>query len=259
MPIAKAVGGGGFCSALAIEPSWALRPGRQDQCFGGSADDRTSHEHKIGWERGLARGRADCRLCVLFGWISLTGEKRFIDIKVARFDQSGIGGHEIAGREKNDIARHDLRRRNVDRLSVAKRLGGKRDLLAQTFGSVLGLALLRHVEDHGHEHNGGDDDEARNVSCERRYPAAKSRIKTSGLLNLSDKGGDRGFPFEPYAIRFGPTVLRIAAASAAPRPLSVECSCRKRSGSGTTARSDISGPDCSGAPLAERPRRLRDA
>ena len=26
MPTAKAVGGGGFCSALAIEPSWALRP-----------------------------------------------------------------------------------------------------------------------------------------------------------------------------------------------------------------------------------------
>ena len=79
--------------------------------------------------RAAVRG---CRRRLLFGGIGLAGEKRFIDVEVAGFDQPGIGGHEIAGREKNDIAGHDLRHRNIDRLSIAKRLGGKRDLLAQT-------------------------------------------------------------------------------------------------------------------------------
>ena len=93
-------------------------------------------------------------------WISLAGEQGFINVEIAGFDQPGIGRHQIARREQNDIAGYDLRRRDVDRLSVAQRLGGKRNLLAQPLSSVLGLALLRHVEDHGHEHDDGDDDEA---------------------------------------------------------------------------------------------------
>ena len=117
----------------------------------------------------VSRWRAGGRRRVLFGRIGLAGEKRFVDVKVAGFDQPRIGGHEIAGGEKKDIAGHDLRRGNIDRLSIAKRLGGERNLLAQALGGVLGLALLRHVEDHGHEHDDGDDDEARNVAGERRY------------------------------------------------------------------------------------------
>ncbi len=144
-----------------------LAPGRQDQRLGGSADHRASHEHKIGRERARPR-RAGRRRRVLFGRVRLAGEKRFVDVEVAGFDQSGVGGHEIAGGEKNDIAGHDLSRGNVDRLSIAKRLGGKRDLLAQALGGVLGLALLHHVEDHRHQHDGRDDDEARNVAGERR-------------------------------------------------------------------------------------------
>jgi hypothetical protein len=104
-----------------------------------------------------------------FGWVSLAGEKRFINVEVAGFDQPGIGGHEIAGREKNDIARYDLPHWDIDWLSVAKRLSRKCNLLAQLLSGVLGLALLRHVEDHGHDHNDGDDDEARDVSGECRY------------------------------------------------------------------------------------------
>ncbi len=114
--------------------------------------------------RGNALSPGDAgggRRSLLLGWISLAGEQGFIDVKIAGFDQPGIGGHQIARREQNDIAGYDLRRRDVDRLSVAQRLGGKRNLLAQPLSGVLGLALLRHVEDHGHEHDDGDDDEAR--------------------------------------------------------------------------------------------------
>ena len=86
------------------------------------------------------RGLGDCWRGLLFGGVSFAGEKRFIDVEVAGFDQPRIGGHEIASGKKNDITRHDLRRGDIDWLSIAKRLGGKRDLLAQTISSVLGGA-----------------------------------------------------------------------------------------------------------------------
>ena len=190
----------------------SFAPGRHDQRLGGSAHHRASHEYEIGRERGLAHGGAGRRRRALFGRVGLAGEKRFIDIEVARFDQPGIGGYEIAGREKNDIAGHDLRRWNVDRRSIAKRLGGKRDLLAQTLRGVLGLALLHHVEDHGHHHDGGDDDEARTSPVNADTPAAKSRIRTNGLLNRPMKSVSRPLRLA-VAIWFGPTVSRMAAAS----------------------------------------------
>ena len=109
------------------------------------------------------------------GGIGLAGKKRLVNVKVARLDQPRIGRDEIAGREKKDIAGHDLRGRNIDRLSIAKRVDGERDALAQTFGGVLGLPLLRHVEDHRHENNDGDDDEACNVSGECRYARRKKQ------------------------------------------------------------------------------------
>ena len=108
-----------------------------------------------------------CRRRILFGRIRLAGQKRFIDVEVAGFDQPGIGRYEIASREKNDIAGNDIRRWNVDCAAIAKHFGGKRHLLAQTLSSILGLALLCHVEDHGHQHDDCDNDEARNVPGER--------------------------------------------------------------------------------------------
>ena len=53
--------------------------------------------------------------------------------------------------------------------------------------------------------------------------AAKSRIKTSGLLNRSIKAASRLLRWA-VSIRFGPTAARMAAASDALRPASVECS-----------------------------------
>ncbi len=186
MPIAKAVGGGGFWSAR-DRAELSLAPGRHDQRFCGSAHHRASHEHKIGREGGLARARAAYRRGVLFGRVRLAGEKRLVDVEIAGFNQSGIGGPEIAGGEKNVGAGHDLNRGNVDRLSVAKRLGGKRNLRAQALGGVLGLALLRHVEDNRHQQNGRDDDEARDVARERRDGGGEEQNQDQRIAEPSQK------------------------------------------------------------------------
>ena len=131
----------------------------------------------------------DCWRGLLLGWIGLAGEKRFIDVEVAGFDQPRIGGHEIASRKKNDITRHDLHRGDIDWLSIAKRLGGKRDLFAQTLSGDFGAVLLHHVEDHGHEHNDGDNDEARNVPGECRYGRSEEQNQDQRIAKPSDKGG----------------------------------------------------------------------
>ena len=217
MPIAKAVGGGGFRSALAIEPSWALRPVARTSALAVPLTTELPMKTRLGGKRGLARGRAGRRRCVLFGRVGLAGEERFIDIEIARFDQPAIGGHEIAGREKNDVAGHDLRRGNVDRLSIAKRFGGKRDLLAQPLGGVLGLALLRHVENYGHQHNGGDDDEARNVPGERRYGRREEQNQDQRIAEPLDKVGQqapaagRVDPVRPNRLEDGGGVGRAEA------------------------------------------------
>ena len=99
-------------------------PGRQDQRLGGSAHHRASHEHQIGWEGGLARGRGGGWHGVLLGWIGLAGEQRFIDVKVAGFDQPGIGGHEIRRPREARYRQARSPSPDLDRLSVAQRLGG---------------------------------------------------------------------------------------------------------------------------------------
>ena len=60
----------------------------------------------------------------------------------------------------------------------------------------MGLALLRHVEDHGREHNGGDDDEARDVPGERRYGRREEQNQNQRIAEPFDKGGQQ-------ALRFG--------------------------------------------------------
>ena len=119
--------------------------------------------------KAASRGASTWRRGVLLRRIGLASEQRFIDVQVTSVDQPGVRGHEVPGREKNDIAGYNLRRRNVDGLSVAKRIGGERDLLAQTRRSVFGTRSARHIEDHGPQHDERDDEEARNVPSERRY------------------------------------------------------------------------------------------
>ena len=135
--------------------------------------------------------------------------------------------------------------------SIAKRPGGKRDLLAQTLSGDFGAVLLHHVEDHGHEHNDGDNDELGTSPVNADTAAANSRTKTNGLRNRPIKAASRRLG-AAESMRFGPTVARIAAASDVLRPVSVECSSCRRSVRGRTARSDVPGAACSVAPLAWR-------
>ena len=81
--------------------------------------------------------------------------------------------------------------------------------------------------------------------------AAKSRIKTNGLLNRSIRALTRPFGLAD-SIWFGPTALRMAAASGALRPAPVECRNCRRSESGRTAKSSVPGAACCAASFVER-------
>ena len=82
--------------------------------------------------------------------------------------------------------------------------------------------------------------------------AAKSRIKTNGLLNRSIKATSRLFGLA-VSIRFGPTALRMAAASDALRPVSLECRRCRSSASGSMARSDVLAPRARPRPWSSAP------
>ncbi len=53
------------------------------------------------------------------------------------------------------------------------------------------LALLRHVEDHGHQHDDGDDDEARNVPGKRRHGRGEKQNQDQRIAKPSDKVGQQ--------------------------------------------------------------------
>ena len=217
-----------------------VTPGRENQRLGGSAHNRASHEHQIERECGLACGRSACRRHILFGRIRLASQKRFIDVEVAGFDQPRVGRYEIASGEKNDIAGNNIRRRNVDCAAIAKHFGGKRHLLAQTLCSILGLALLCYVEDHGHEHDDRDNDEARNVAGERRYRRCEQQNQDQRIAQPSDESEQQAFaPSRVDPVRAD----RLEDSGGAGRTQAGACGMQplEESGSGTAAKSDISG------------------
>jgi energy-coupling factor transporter ATP-binding protein EcfA2 len=119
-------------------------------------------------------------------------------IPVSAFRRHAAARRPRPGARRQPVAGADLRRREVGRLSIAKRLVGKRDLLAQPLGRppILRLVLLHNVEDHGHEHNGGDDGEARNVPGERRYGRREEQNQDQWIAQPFDEGGQQ-------ALRFG--------------------------------------------------------
>ena len=162
MPTANAVGGGGFCNELAIEPNCALRPVANTSALAVPLTTELPMNTRLGGMTVSDAGADDHRL--LFRRIGLAGKQCLIDKKVTGFDQTSVRRDEIARAKQNDIAGNQFRCRDVNALSVPKCFDRQADPLAQTLGGILRLALLRHVQDDGHKNNSGDNDKARNVS-----------------------------------------------------------------------------------------------
>ena len=85
-----------------------LRAGRDGQRRSGAADDRRAEEHqmrRVGARRvAQAVGGGD-----LVGGQRLAGQHRLLNGEIARLEQACVRGHEIAGRQPEDVARHDVR------------------------------------------------------------------------------------------------------------------------------------------------------
>ena len=165
---------------------------RENHGLGGSADDRATHEDQIAGKGTLVPGCGG-QYGVLFGRIGLARQQRLVDVKVARFDQTSIGGNEVTGAEKDDVAGDDFRRRDADGLPVAQNLRRERDLVAQPRRGALGPVFLHDVKNHRHENDGGNDDKARNIAGRRRYTCRAQQHKNQRVAEAREKGREDMF------------------------------------------------------------------
>ena len=84
----------------------------------GAADDRGAEEHQCG-ASGPGRVAPVAAAACLVGRQRLAGQHRLLDGEVARLEQPRVGGHQIAGRQPEDVARHDVAQRRLLPRAVA--------------------------------------------------------------------------------------------------------------------------------------------
>ena len=95
---------------------------------------------------------------MLFYRNRLAGERGLFDLQIDGLDQSDIGGDLVAGAQEDDIAGHEVARRDFNLLPIAQHRRGGRGHLAQRLDGTLGAVLLHEAQQHRKQHNDGDGD-----------------------------------------------------------------------------------------------------
>ena len=104
----------------------------------------------------------------LFDRKALAGQDRFADEEVGRLENHAVGRNQAAGRQQHHVARHDLFRRHIDRLPVAKDAGPCPHARLQGRRRRLGVVLARVADAHRREHDHDDDDGIHPLAGHRR-------------------------------------------------------------------------------------------
>lgn len=102
------------------------------------------------------RGRAGRWFGALRGGDGLAGQDRLVDPQAAGPQEAEVRGHTVAGFDQHDVARHELRHRHADALTIPQdmRLGG--DEVAHRREGIFRLALLEEANDRIEQHDGED-------------------------------------------------------------------------------------------------------
>ena len=124
-----------------------------------SADDGGAEEHEIGrvGARRPARGAGGR----LVGWQRFACEHRLLNGEIARLDESRVGRDQIAGREPEHIARHDVPQRRLLPGAVSEHRGRRGHRRAKLIRRLLRPVRLPEVDrdtehDHRHDDHGID-------------------------------------------------------------------------------------------------------
>ena len=140
----------GVCSSSAtwsIPEMWPTsvgHAGRDDDHLARPAGDVGVHVgHAVAVaERRVLRDGVD----VLGGRQALAGERRLVDLERGRRDDPSVRGHEVAGLERDDVARHQLLGRDLPQLAVTPHAGLDDHHLLERRHRGRRLALLAEAE-----------------------------------------------------------------------------------------------------------------
>ena len=102
----------------------------------------------------------------LLGGLRFACERGFVDGEVDRLRQPGVGGNPIARAQHHHVAGDQVARRNDGLLTVAKHARGRRRHLPQRFERAARAVFLKEAEQHGKQHDDGDDDRLERVAQE---------------------------------------------------------------------------------------------
>ena len=116
------------------------------------------------------------------------GERRLVDGEVdgLRSTRASAGTRSPA-RSTHDVARHELARRDRRLLAVAQHVRDGRGHLPQRFERPLGAVLLDEPEQHGEQHDDGDDDRLERVAEEAGDDRRAEQNQDQHVLELREE------------------------------------------------------------------------
>ena len=138
-------------------------------------------------ERRVVRAGAD-----LFpNRLRLAGQRRFLRAQLLRFDQSRIGGDNVAGFEQEYVAGDNFRRRDHDGTTITDNASPRRCKVCQCRRCALCLKLLIEAKKRIQEDDNGDRQPVHDLAQANRYRRRTDQDPDHQATKLSDQDGNR--------------------------------------------------------------------
>ena len=134
----------------------------------------------------------------------LAGQRRLLDVKILRLEETGVRGHEVAGGQPHPVSHDEIPARDPGPRAVPQRRRRRRHLAPEALGRALGSKGLDEVERDRQQDHGGDehgvDDLPQDRRDRRRRRAAGGRADWRARR---EPGGRRPTPSESRRGRSG--------------------------------------------------------
>ena len=196
-------------------PDLGRHPGRRHQHGARPACDLAVHEGHVD---AVPKGSIGSdRIHLLGRRNALTRQCRLVDLEGRRGEDAGVGRHQIAGLDVDDVARHELVHRDLGEIAVPSDLGLDHHHRLERRGARLRLALLVHG--HPGVEDGEQDEEDAGVELPRQEEADDARHQEHDLHRIRVLAAEllpRETPSWPSRTHWG----RTSRAGHLPRPTS---------------------------------------
>jgi len=177
----------------------------------------------------------------LFDWKRLAGEGGFVREEVSGLEEQAIARGRGAGREKDDVAGHDLDHGNVVRGAVPQHLGLDLDEREKLLHGSRRTSLLPEAQQAAREHDGEDDRGVRRVVEEEGDNGGTDEHENDRARKLREEEG-HGVGTLLGCQPAGGVTLRPRNSLAADSPLGVVCSRLRASAEGTLQKGGPAAP-----------------